>query len=127
MCIAEPVSRPSFIHEWQLSKQSLYASVSVGMDTEHIIKTLSCFSKVKLPQVLIDKLKEETRTYGKVKIVLKDTRYYVESPLTDVLTELLRHPVIGKARILPPDGSTDFRELDKMVGGFNEAVETSEG
>ena len=115
MCIAEPVSRPNFIHEWQLSKQSLYASVSVGLDTDTIIKTLSCFSKVKLPPLLITKLKEETRTYGKVKIVLKDTRYYVESPLTDVLSKLLLNPDIAKARVLGTDGSLDFIESDKMV------------
>ena len=36
--IAEPVSRPEFIHEYKLTSYSLYAAVSVGLQTHDIIE-----------------------------------------------------------------------------------------
>ncbi len=82
----------------------------MGLETDTIIKTLSCFSKTALPQNLIDNLINFTRTYGKVKIVLNDQKYYIESPLTDVLDKLLANPVIKSACV-----SADYIESDKMV------------
>jgi DNA excision repair protein ERCC-3 len=38
VAISEPVSRPSFIHEYKLTPYSLYAAVSVGLQTEDIIE-----------------------------------------------------------------------------------------
>ena len=111
VCIAEPVSRPRYIHEWQLSNQSLYASISVGLDTETIIRTLECFSKVKVSEALIKRMRDTTVTYGKLKIALKDKRYYVESSLSTVLNQLLSNEEIRNARI----GTGDFIETDSLV------------
>ena len=36
IAIAEPVSRPKFIHEYMLTPYSLYAAVSVGLSKEDI-------------------------------------------------------------------------------------------
>ena len=38
------LSRPSFIHEYKLTSYSLYAAVSVGLQTEDIIDVCRCFS-----------------------------------------------------------------------------------
>jgi DNA excision repair protein ERCC-3 len=46
VAISEPVSRPSFIHEYKLTSYSLYAAVSVGLQTQDIIEVLSRLSKV---------------------------------------------------------------------------------
>ena len=46
IAIAEPVCRPECIHEYQLTPHSLYAAVSVGLETETIISVLSRLSKV---------------------------------------------------------------------------------
>ena len=46
IAIAEPVCRPQFIHEYQLTPHSLYAAVSVGLETETIISVLNRLSKV---------------------------------------------------------------------------------
>jgi DNA excision repair protein ERCC-3 len=37
------LSRPSFIHEYKLTSYSLYAAVSVGLQTEDIIDVCRCF------------------------------------------------------------------------------------
>ena len=48
--IAEPVSRPSYIHEYRLTTYSLYAAVSVGLQTKDIISVLNRLSKVPVPK-----------------------------------------------------------------------------
>lgn len=46
IAVAEPVGRPELIHEYALTPHSLYAAVSVGLDTETIITVLNRLSKV---------------------------------------------------------------------------------
>lgn len=48
VAISEPVSRPSFIHEYKLTSYSLYAAVSVGLQTQDIIDVLSRLSKASI-------------------------------------------------------------------------------
>jgi DNA excision repair protein ERCC-3 len=47
IAIAEPVCRPEYIHEYKLSAYSLYAAVSVGLQTKDIIEYLQRLSKTK--------------------------------------------------------------------------------
>ena len=51
VAISEPVSRPNFIHEYKLTSYSLYAAVSVGLQTQDIIEVLSRLSKASVPCV----------------------------------------------------------------------------
>ncbi|KAJ8102255.1 P-loop containing nucleoside triphosphate hydrolase protein [Lipomyces tetrasporus] len=97
--IAEPVSRPTHIHEYKLTPYSLYAAVSVGLETNDIISVLNRLSKVAVPQNIIDFINNCTVSYGKVKLVLKYNRYFVESPQADTLQMLLKDPEIGPLRI----------------------------
>ena len=41
IAIAEPICRPVNIHEYRLTPYSLYAAVSVGLQTDDIVKYLS--------------------------------------------------------------------------------------
>lgn len=52
VAIAEPVSRPEFVHEYKLTPYSLYAAVAVSIDTESIIRVLNRLSKVGLGETL---------------------------------------------------------------------------
>ncbi|KAK2664121.1 hypothetical protein Ddye_002695 [Dipteronia dyeriana] len=99
IAIAEPVCRPESMHEYNLTPHSLYAAVSVGLETETIISVLNKLSKTKLPKEMIDFIHSSTSNYGKVKLVLKKNRYFVESPFPEVLKKLLKDEVISKARI----------------------------
>ncbi|KPV78366.1 uncharacterized protein RHOBADRAFT_47882 [Rhodotorula graminis WP1] len=102
VAIAEPVSRPRFIHEYKLTPHSLYAAVSVGLETENIIEVLNRMSKVPVPDELCDFIRDCTHSYGKVKMVLKKNKHFVESSDPETLRILLRDDVIAKARV-PPD------------------------
>jgi DNA excision repair protein ERCC-3 len=76
--------RPESMHEYNLTPHSLYAAVSVGLETETIIAVLNKLSKTKLPKEMIRFIHDSTANYGKVKLVLKKNRYYVESPFPEV-------------------------------------------
>lgn len=112
VAIAEPVSRPKFIHEYKLTPHSLYAAVSVGLETENIIEVLNRMSKVPVPEELCDFIRECTHSYGKVKMVLKKNKHFVESGDPETLRILLRDEVIAKARVPPEVTAQEERDKD---------------
>ncbi|KAJ1547999.1 hypothetical protein HK096_007578, partial [Nowakowskiella sp. JEL0078] len=99
IAIAEPISRPEFIHEYQLTEYSLYAAVSVGLETDSIIEVLNRLSKIPVSQTISEFIKQYTLQYGKVKMILKQNRYFVESIFEDVLLKLCEDQVIRDSRI----------------------------
>ncbi|XP_033761271.1 general transcription and DNA repair factor IIH helicase subunit XPB-like isoform X2 [Pecten maximus] len=99
IAISEPVCRPLNIHEYKLTPYSLYAAVSVGLETKDIIEYLRRLSKTTLPSGIEEFIKLCTLSYGKVKLVLKHNRYYVESQHPDVIQKLLKDPVIQECRL----------------------------
>ncbi|XP_059478240.1 general transcription and DNA repair factor IIH helicase subunit XPB [Neocloeon triangulifer] len=99
IAISEPVCRPEHIHEYKLTPYSLYAAVSVGLQTHDIIEYLKRLSKTTIPEGIMDFIKMCTLSYGKVKLVLKHNKYFVESQFPDVLQKLLKDPVIQECRL----------------------------
>jgi len=99
VAISEPVSRPAHIHEYKLTPYSLYAAVSVGLETEDIIEVLNRLSKVPVPDSITQFIRQCTLSYGKVKLVLKHNRYYVESAHPETLQMLLKDPIISAGRV----------------------------
>lgn len=99
IAIAEPVCRPEHIHEYKLTAYSLYAAVSVGLQTNDIIEYLKRLSKTSVPAGIIEFVTLCTLSYGKVKLVLKHNKYFVESPHPEVLQKLLKDPVVQECRL----------------------------
>ncbi|KAI5941765.1 general transcription and DNA repair factor IIH helicase/translocase subunit XPB isoform X1 [Manis javanica] len=104
VAIAEPVCRPTHVHEYKLTAYSLYAAVSVGLQTSDITEYLRKLSKTGVPDGIIQFIKLCTVSYGKVKLVLKHNRYFVESSHPDVIQHLLQDPVIRECRLRNSDG-----------------------
>lgn len=133
--IAEPVSRPSHIHEYKITPYSLYAAVSVGLETDDIIQVLNRLSKVPVADSLVQFIRGATVSYGKVKLVLKNTRYFVESAQADVLQMLLKDPVIGPLRInsgstVDSNGLVKFAaptQGDLKIPGTKKEVKSTDG
>ncbi|CAD6452395.1 c4ab3bf2-0fca-4b3a-a393-2e65963b8def [Sclerotinia trifoliorum] len=114
--IAEPKSRPSFLHEYALTPHSLYAAVSVGLDPKDIINVLDRLSKMPIPDNVRDFIVNCTQSYGKVKLVLKNTKHFVESSDPDLLQRLLKDPVIGPLRV---QGTTEITTtIAPSMGGL---------
>lgn len=73
--------------------------MSVGLMTSDIIEVLARLSKTPIPPVLLDSIRTWTASYGKIKLVLKHNRYYLESKWPDLLQTLLRDDIIKNARV----------------------------
>jgi DNA excision repair protein ERCC-3 len=97
--IAEPLSRPTFLHEYALTAHSLYAAVSVGLDPKDIIAVLDRLSKVPIPEDIREFIQNCTHSYGKVKLVLKHNRFFLETNDPATLQMLLKDEVVGPTRI----------------------------
>ncbi|GMF07442.1 unnamed protein product [Ambrosiozyma monospora] len=87
------------MHEYKITAHSLYAAVSVGLQTDDILSVLNRLSKVPVAESVVNFIRQATVSYGKVKLVLKYNRYFVESPQADILQMLLKDEVIGPLRI----------------------------
>lgn len=98
VAISEPVSRPAFIHEYKLTPYSLFAAVSTGLETADIIDGLERLSKTFLSPAIKDLITSCTESYGKVKIVLKENKYWIESVHFNVLRKLLEDDIISISR-----------------------------
>jgi DNA excision repair protein ERCC-3 len=53
-----------------------------------------------VPESIIDFIRERTLSYGKVKLVLKHNKYFVESSHPETLQLLLKDKVIREARVI---------------------------
>ncbi|XP_028767458.1 general transcription and DNA repair factor IIH helicase subunit XPB1 isoform X2 [Neltuma alba] len=130
IAIAEPVCRPESMHEYNLTPHSLYAAVSVGLETETIISVLNKLSKTMLPKEMIKFIQDSTANYGKVKLVLKKNRYFIESPFPEVLKTLLRDEVISRSRItsegVAGDGFTISKTAGEIEGTHDELMNEAE-
>ncbi|TVY93452.1 General transcription and DNA repair factor IIH helicase subunit [Lachnellula willkommii] len=97
--IAEPISRPAFLHEYRLTTHSLYAAVSVGLGPRDIISTIDVFLKNRMPPNIVRYITHCGKSYGKVKIVLRNNKYFLETTDPAVLQMLLKDPEIGPCRV----------------------------
>ncbi|KAJ5906667.1 General transcription and DNA repair factor IIH helicase subunit XPB [Penicillium subrubescens] len=111
--IAEPLSRPTHLHEYRLTGHSLYAAVSVGLKPQDIVEFLDRLSKTPLPESISQFIIEFTKSYGKIKMVLYHNRYYVETVEPEMLQMLLKDEVIGPQRISNEEGIIE-RAAPKM-------------
>ncbi len=97
--VAEPLSRPTFLHEYALTAHSLYAAVSVGLNPQDIITVLDRLSKVPIPDDIREFIQNCTQSYGKVKLVLKHNRFFLETTDPATLQMLLKDEVVGPTRV----------------------------
>jgi DNA excision repair protein ERCC-3 len=91
-------SRQDLVHEFQITIFSLYAAVSIGLEVDDIIDTLSRLSKNDLDPMLLQTMREHGSRIGKLKLVLQDNAYFIESVDRSLLDQLQTAPEIKKAR-----------------------------
>lgn len=127
IAIAEPVCRPTHIHEYQITPYSLYAAASLGLQTDDIIKRMTTLSKNVLPEGIKHIISEGTTRCGKVRLCLKKKRYFVESQYPEILMEMLTNDEIKAARVdaegkvremppYPPDVVSERRKQEYREG-----------
>ncbi|KAF2769763.1 DNA repair helicase rad25 [Teratosphaeria nubilosa] len=127
--IAEPQSRTTNMHEYTISTHSLFAAVSVGLNEAEILERLDTFSKTKLPEGIINFVKNSTSSFGKVRLVLKHNRYFVESSEAAILQKLLRESAIAACRVENTDEIHTEKAATKgnlIIPGTRDAVQNKE-
>lgn len=98
--IGEPLSRPQFLHEYRITAHSLHAAVaSAGLTPQDLISTLERFSKIAVPAGTAQFIRTCTESYGKVKLVLKDNKYFIECKEPTTLQRLLQDSEIAQGRV----------------------------
>ncbi|KAI1899032.1 hypothetical protein AGOR_G00078510 [Albula goreensis] len=125
VAIAEPVCRPTHVHEYKLTAYSLYAAVSVGLQTSDIIEYLQKLSKTSVPDGIIQFIKLCTVSYGKVKLVLKHNRYFVESTFPEVIQRLLQDSVIRDCRLRTTEGG-DTELITEVISSKSAISKTAQ-
>uniref|UniRef100_A0A672PB46 General transcription and DNA repair factor IIH helicase/translocase subunit XPB n=1 Tax=Sinocyclocheilus grahami TaxID=75366 RepID=A0A672PB46_SINGR len=100
VAISEPVCRPTHAHEYKLTAYSLYAAVSVGLQTSDIIEYLQKLSKTSVPDGIVQFIKVLCVCVG----VCVENRYFVESAFPDVIQRLLQDSVIRDCRLRSAEG-----------------------
>lgn len=127
VAIAEPVSRPELMHEYRLTAYALYAAVSVGLDAESIIRALRMLCKTDLPPEVPAFVRDQTKTLGKTKLILKKGRYLIQTFDENVLRLFLNDHVIQRARVTsnPDAEATEADAADEdgvVLAGGEQAV-----
>lgn len=90
VAIAEPVSRPKYIQEYQINTYSLYTAVSIGLTDSEIIRVLGQLSKCEIAPELKKLIENTVATVGKLKLILKNKRYFVQSTQLSLLQKVAR-------------------------------------
>ena len=131
--ISEPVARPQWVHNYQLTPFSLFAASAVNYTSGGIIRTLNKLCKTAVPSNVEAFIRGCTERYGKVKLVLKDGRVLVEGKDDEegreILRFLSRKPEVLECRVEKSDGG----EGDKVAGeaergrkeGWSEATDSA--
>lgn len=74
--------------------------MSVGLETRSITEVLNRLSKIPLPDRLAARIRDWTSSYGKIRLVLKHNRYFLESSVPEFLRILLNDEVIAPCRVI---------------------------
>ncbi|KFG54470.1 TFIIH basal transcription factor complex helicase XPB subunit [Toxoplasma gondii FOU] len=99
LTMAEPICRGDFVHEFQITIFSLYAGISIGLSCEDMLLNLEKFSKNAIPEDLVVQIQKVASAFGKVKLVLNENKYYIESAEKKELDYLLSNPLIRSSAV----------------------------
>jgi len=100
---AELEKSPEHLHTYRLTPLSLWNAAGVGLSADSIMKTLTGFSRFKVPDSILVWMKETMGRYGKIKLL----------PLEEPQEEAASETIEEKAEFfrLKPENALIFKEL----------------
>ncbi|KAI9708937.1 MAG: hypothetical protein M1820_003631 [Bogoriella megaspora] len=99
IAIAEPQSRTANIQEYTITVNSLVGAQTIGGGAQGVIRELETLSKIRIPEAFKNWILESSRSWGQVRLVLKQGKYFIESQDAAVLQKLLRDDIINSCRV----------------------------
>lgn len=86
VAISEPVCRPIHAHEYKLTAYSLYAAVSVGLQTSDIIEYLQKLSKTSVPDGIVQFIKVCVSWQSSLSEFYNFSNFYIYTKATNFLS-----------------------------------------
>lgn len=126
IAIAEPVSRPRYIHEYEMNEYSLYAAVSIGITQDQIIAVLEKLSKTYLSDSTKQFIINSTSSYGKVKLLLRENKFFVESAYPQILEMLMNDETIKQAYIPSDSKHKAFDTVTRLLYRWQKVKELNQ-
>jgi len=112
IAVSEPVSRPQTIHEYQITALSLNAAIANGISVEKIIQLLVKLSKNVIHEDFLSFIREKGRTTGKLRLVLRGGRHFLESEDEALLRDVSSEATV--AECLVDSTSTEVACVEKL-------------
>ncbi|CAK9110686.1 General transcription and DNA repair factor IIH helicase subunit XPB2 (TFIIH subunit XPB) (ERCC3 homolog 2) (RAD25 homolog 2) (AtXPB2) (XPB homolog 2) [Durusdinium trenchii] len=114
IAIAEPVSRPQVIHEYQITSLSLTAAIANGISVEQIIKVLVKLSKNVIQESFLSFIRAKGRVTGKLRLVLREGRHFLESEDEQLLRQLKTHEEVAECVVDAASSEVDSLKVEKL-------------
>lgn len=93
---AEMVKSPEYIHTYKLTQLSLWNAASAGIAPGEAIEALRRFSKHELPGVVVSRILDWGKRYGRVKLIIEDGRFTLRCDDRYIAAELANTKQVAK-------------------------------
>ena len=98
--IAEPISRPQYVHEYRLTSFSLLSAISdMEGDAGKILGALAMFSKHRIPDTVSEFIQFCVDAYCKVGITYSGKGVFLTSRYSDILIRMCKNETIRMAKM----------------------------
>ncbi|MDR1665110.1 MAG: helicase-associated domain-containing protein [Clostridiales bacterium] len=118
---AEMVKSPEYIHTYKLTQLSLWNAASAGMLPEQIIAELKRFAKHEPPQIVVSRIRDWGKRYGRVKLKIENGRFVLCCDDAYVAAELENTKGVAKFLIKKLDSLT-FEVNPALRGHIKQAL-----
>lgn len=103
---AEMVKSPEYIHTYKLTQLSLWNAASAGLTPEQIVEELRRFAKHEPPQIVISRILDWGKRYGRVKLLIENGRFVLRCDDRYIAVELENTKAVAKYLIKRLDAVT---------------------
>lgn len=88
---AEIEKSPEHIHTYRISPLSLWNAAAAGFSPDHIIESLTQFSKYDIPANIITDIYDYMKRYGRLKLLKEEEHLTLQSPDSSLIIEIAHH------------------------------------
>jgi DNA excision repair protein ERCC-3 len=92
---AEMVKSPEYIHTYKLTQLSLWNAASAGFSPEQAVETLTRYAKHEPPQIVINRITDWGRRYGRVTLLYEDGLFIMRCGDIYIAAELLNNKKVA--------------------------------
>ncbi|MDR0355933.1 MAG: helicase-associated domain-containing protein [Deltaproteobacteria bacterium] len=93
---AEMVKSPEYVHTYKLTRLSLWNAASAGLSTDQVIDQLRRFAKHELPPLVVTRVVDWGKRYGRVKLLLEDDKFILRCDDEYLAAELANTKGVAK-------------------------------